>query len=588
MRCSAVPFAGGLLALLTAAPLHAEPAKLAPELQAEAHAAGQSSVFIKLRPPALPRGASPGARRNGIATTQSRVRAAAGEADLRIEHRLGAIAGLIATVTPDGLAALEAQPDVVRVDPLATGYGALLQNVPLIRGDVVHRRGILGGNTTVAVLDTGIEVTHPDVAGRVVGQACFCSPNCCPNGEATQLGAGSAATSTSHGLHTTGIVASAGIISAPGTAPNARVLAVKVLDEQNRGFLTDWIAALDWILTDRPDVQAVNMSLASDIIYKGFCDQPEDPNDLNAFIIAFAEAFELLRARGVPVFASAGNPPRNADGANDSIALPACVEDAIAVGAVDRFDRLWRNGHLSGAIDLLAPGVSIVSDGVNGGLSTATGTSMSTAFVTGSAALLLSMNPGLSVAELETVLKETGVPVAHRQGTLRFARIDDLGAVNEVWRTTSPLLGGGSRESDCLVSWSFAATGGSRPRPVAGIVCHDSDPVCDRNPTPARCGLDLSICLNRADGRVPMCRTTSAIQSYQLGKPSASGDAIDAANRAAITRVLPATPVAAGGVCTDTLRLTVPVGSRSLRFAAQATDGRRDDDKLRLVCLPAQ
>jgi hypothetical protein len=86
---------------------------------------------------------------------------------------------------------------------------------------------------------------------------------------------------------------------------------------------------------------------------------------------------------------------------------------------------------------------------------------------------------------------------------------------------------------------------------------------------------------------VRRCSTASAIESYELGKPKASGDAVDAANAAAIMSALPPAPVTGENVCTNTVRLTVPVGSRPIRFAARAADGRRDDDKLRLVCLAA-
>jgi hypothetical protein len=167
-----------------------------------------------------------------------------------------------------------------------------------------------------------------------------------------------------------------------------------------------------------------------------------------------------------------------------------------------------------------------------------------------------------------------------------FPRIDELAATNEVWQLTQPLLGGGSGDTDCLVSWDFDATG-TEPRPIAGLTCRDGDPGCDRDAVPGRCGFDVSICLNRPDGRVRRCSTASAIESYELGKPKASGDAVDAANAAAIMSALPPAPVTGENVCTNTVRLTVPVGSRPIRFAARAADGRRDDDKLRLVCLAA-
>lgn len=568
---------------LAAVPVPAQSRKLAPGLRHQVQADGTATVFVKLRKPLLPRGAGLAARCDAVAAAQSRVLSAAPARSIQVERRLDTIAALTVSVTPEGLAALEANPDVDRIDPMATGSGALGRNLPLIRGDTVHRRGLVGTGATIAVLDSGVEVTHPDVAGRIIAQECFCFPNCCPNGTARQSGAGSATTLQPHGLHVTGIAASAGIVSAPGTAPAANVVSVKVLDEMNRGFLTDWIAGLDFIIMERPDVQAINMSLVSDVTYPGFCDQPEDPNDLNSFIISFAEAFDILRERGVLVFAASGN-----IGERTLISAPACVEDAVAVGGVDSAGALWRGSNISTAIDVLAPGVSVQSDGVGGSLLTLTGTSMSTAFVTGTAALLLSMNPALSADALEDILKRTGVPVPNRQGPLFFPLIDDLAAVNEVWRETQPLLGGGSRETDCLVSWDFEAAQTTMPRPIAGAICRDGDPGCDADATPARCGFDVRICFNHPDGRLPECDATSVIQSYRLARPDGAGDAADMANATAIRNALPSAPINGQSVCTNQVRLTVPVGSKTFQFGARSADGRRDEDRLRLRCQVAQ
>jgi hypothetical protein len=159
--------------------------------------------------------------------------------------------------------------------------------------------------------------------------------------------------------------------------------------------------------------------------------------------------------------------------------------------------------------------------------------------------------------------------------------------MNEVWRTTQPLLGGGSRTNDCLAVWDFAVPGSTAPRPIPGAKCHDGDLTCDADATPGRCGFDLQLCFNIPDPRLPGCDTNATIQSYRLGMPSNAGDAVDVANANAITSLLPSFPID-GAVCTGTFRFVVPVGSKSIRFAATSADGRTDDDKLRLTCLPAQ
>jgi hypothetical protein len=579
----AAPRLAVLAAILISSTVYAAPARVAPGLRAQAEQRGQTTVFVKLRTPRLPRRAALKERCDAVAAGQDRALASVRRADIHVERRFESIAAITASVSAEGLAALAANPEVVSIDAMARGSGALADSLPLMRGDFVHRRGLEGAGAVVAVLDSGVEVTHPDVAGRVVAQQCFCAPNCCPNGSEIQSGAGSAVTQQPHGIHVTGIIGSAGIISAPGTAPAVRVVSVKVLDEENRGFLADWVAGLDWIILSRPDVQAVNMSLVSDAIFAGFCDQPEDPNDLTGDIAAFAEAFATLRERDVLVFAATGNV-----GESNRIAAPGCIEDAVAVAGVDLNGRLWRGTNISSATDLLAPAVSVESDGVGGSLLSLTGTSMSTAFATGTAALLLAMNPDIGADDLESIMERTGVPVSNRNGTQQFPRIDALQAVNEAWRVTQPLLGGGSRRTDCLAAWDFAAAAATRPRPVAGAECQDGDPACDADATPGRCGFDFRVCFNASDGRLPECDTGSPIQTYGLGTPSPRGDAIDVSNAAALQSILPPAPIGSTNVCTDAVRFTVPVGSKSIRFAARAADGRTDDDKLRLTCRAAQ
>jgi hypothetical protein len=198
------------------------------------------------------------------------------------------------------------------------------------------------------------------------------------------------------------------------------------------------------------------------------------------------------------------------------------------------------------------------------------------------------MNPNLAADDLEDTMKRTGVLVPNRQGPLQFARLDNLKAVNAVWRDTPPLLGGGSRKSDCLAVWDFAVPSATTPRQIAGAECRDGDPECDADPTPGRCGFDLELCFNSADGRLPECSTNSAITTYGLGMPNSAGDEVDAANAAALQGVLPPVPITTRNVCTGGVRLIVPIGSKAIRFAARSADGRIDDDKLRLTCRAAQ
>lgn len=518
-------------------------------------------------------------RRRAVRAAQQAVLATVRAEDIRVGRRFALISGFTATVTPAGLAALLATGDVLRVDGPRRGSGAAAQNVEQIHADAVHARDDLGQGVTVAVLDTGTDVTHPDIAGSVIAEQCFCSPNCCPDGTASQTGPGSALTTFVHGIHVSGTIVSKGIVAPQGIAPAAKVVMVKVLDDSNRGLLSDWISALDWIGANRPDVQAINMSLVSDTLYSGPCDGDQ---------MAFTEIIGVLRARGTLVFAASGN-----NGNTGKMAAPACVAAAVAIGAVTNRDTVWPGTDRDPTLGLLAPGVAITSTGLDHGTATLTGTSMATAHATGTAALLLAFAPGLDADALEELMKQTGVPIADDRNGVVFIvpRLDAFAALGAELRRSRPLFSGGSKRSGCLMEWDIAGTHVAATRAIGQAVCHDGDPLCDTDDVAAQCTFALTACFNANDRRLPQCPNDAAITATEFASPSAAapGDAIDAGNATALGRALPPLPVTTADVCTTPIPFVVPAGqTKWIRAVAHAADGRTDYDRLRLSCLPAQ
>ncbi|MFP8877993.1 MAG: S8 family serine peptidase, partial [Myxococcota bacterium] len=147
--------------------------------------------------------------------------------EFELTHRFRSVPAFAGLSRASGILALARDPRVVRVDLDRGGDGALAEVVPLVGLDELGAMGFTGLGVTVAVLDTGADLSHPDLQDSLVGQRCFCTL-CCPNGESSQEGEGIAWDDNNHGSHTTGIITSNGGVSPPGGAPDASILAVKV------------------------------------------------------------------------------------------------------------------------------------------------------------------------------------------------------------------------------------------------------------------------------------------------------------------------------------------------------------------------
>lgn len=249
----------------------------------------------------------------------------------------------------------------------------------------------------IAVLDTGIDLDHPDltVAGGV---------NCVPGDKSYDDKRG-------HGTHMAGIAAArdngTGVV---GVAPGARVWAVRVLDEQGNGSLSTLLCGIEWV-TDHADViDVANMSLTGRDVDRG-CED----GALHQAICASVEA-------GVTYTVAAGN-----SGSDARYFTPAAYPEVITVSALADFDGLpgalastpsrCRGGdddefaefsNFGSPVDLLAPGVCIRGPWLEGAYATLTGSSQSAAHVAGAAALYVSANGNATPAEVRDALVDAG------------------------------------------------------------------------------------------------------------------------------------------------------------------------------------
>jgi MYXO-CTERM domain-containing protein len=350
-----------------------------------------------------------------------------------VRRRFATLPALAITATPRVAEALHAQPWVRAIDPDEGGAGQLLEALPLVGLDAVRSAGFDGTGITVAVIDSGIDSAHPDLAGTVIDEACFCGNNCCPGGVATAHGPGSALDDNGHGTHVASTIAGQGVLGPRGGAPGAKLVAVKVLD-QNLGFccMSDVVAALDWIATEHPEVDVVNLSLGGIQLYAGDCDA------LNG---ALGASIDALRAQDVLVFAASGN-----DHSATSMRAPACIASTLSVGAVwdadvgaqseycveptTAADQVACYSNASATTDLLAPGGVVFASWRLGSTASRSGTSHAAPVASACAAALREAAPDRDADELEALLEATGRILTDPKNGTRYPRIDCASALS--------------------------------------------------------------------------------------------------------------------------------------------------------------
>ncbi len=354
--------------------------------------------------------------------------------DFTMQWRYATIPALAGELHPPGLAKLAAHPRVLRIDFDMRAQKHLAQSVPIINADDMHTLGWRGQGVSVAILDTGVNAAHPDLSDDIIAQECWCTGGCCPNGTSRMSGSGAAADGDGHGSNVTGIVTANGVVSSIGVAPDASIVAIKILDNNGGGNFSDVIAGLDWVADNRPDVKVTNMSLGGGL-FGGNCD---------SVLQSLTDVINRLRNQGVITFASSGN-----DGRGAQMSLPACIANAISVGATydanvgsiswgspllctdssTFVDKVTCFSNSNSTTDLFAPGALIRSSGLGAGAVTYGGTSQASPHAAGCAADLLSAVPSLTPAEIETAIETSPVHVTAPQNNLSFPRLDCLAAL---------------------------------------------------------------------------------------------------------------------------------------------------------------
>jgi subtilisin len=241
-----------------------------------------------------------------------------------------------------------------------------------------------GTGVKVGILDTGISLSHPDLAANIKGGINTIKP------------AKSANDDNGHGSHCAGIVGAINnTIGVVGVAPEVNLYAVKVLNSAGIGSLSDIIEGLQWCIDNQ--IQVVSMSFGSN---------GSNTTEHNAIIKAYNA--------GITLVAAAGN-----DGAANSVDYPGAYPEVIAVSALNSNLSLASYSSYGPEVDIAAPGTQVYSTYKGTAYATLSGTSMATPHVTGVAALRIAQNPSQSPAEIKTALQTTATNIgltADKQG----------------------------------------------------------------------------------------------------------------------------------------------------------------------------
>jgi serine protease AprX len=301
-------------------------------------------------------------------------------------------------------------PAVDRIWPDLPVHTMLDVSVPMVRAPKVWDAGFAGQGVTIAVVDTGIDIQHSDFEGRIADTADYTGQGADDN--------------NGHGTHVASIAAGSGAASDGkyrGVAPEATIIAAKVLRGDGSGSQSDVMAGIEWAV--QKGAQVINLSL-------GGPPTPCDGTD------ALSDLVDAAVDAGVVVCVAAGN----SGPAQLTVGSPGCARKVVTVGATvsdpstgyDEIARFSSRGPTADGRrkpDLALPGVGIIAaraggtslgNVVNDHYTSLQGTSMATPHATGIAALLLSASPDLSPEQVKRRMV-AGARTMHLDGNTQGA-----------------------------------------------------------------------------------------------------------------------------------------------------------------------
>jgi subtilisin family serine protease len=327
-----------------------------------------------------------------------------------------------------------------------------------------------GGAGPIAVIDSGVDLDHPDLTGKLwttEGEVAGNGVDDDENGYADDIygwdfvnGDGDPDDDHGHGSHVAGIAAAHtnNGVGVAGVAWDSRIMVLKVLNQVGEGRWDDVIEAMAYAADNGASV--LNLSLGQ---------EPGSPGDpYGPPVEAIQDAVLYARSRGCLLVAAAGN---NEYSQPAPVMYPAASPGVLGVAATSYGDVPWPSSNRGPEVDVAAPGVGIFSTGRSGSYYSSSGTSMATPHVSGLAALLWSLDPTLTADEVTGAITSTARDV-HTVGwdeRTGWGRIDAQAAILDLAQP----------EVDLVVDRSSITMGYETATLTATVTYSQSQPVPD-------------------------------------------------------------------------------------------------------------
>ncbi|MBC8078895.1 MAG: S8 family peptidase [Gorillibacterium sp.] len=256
-----------------------------------------------------------------------------------------------------------------------------------------------GAKVKIAIIDTGIDYTHPDLRQATAGGINLVEPRHPPLDD------------NGHGTHIAGTIAATSMLSGLlGVAPEAQLYAVKAFDRNGTAYVSDIVTGVQWCIDNQMDI--INMSFGMKTPHK-----------------ALEEALQIAYRMGTVIVASSGN-----EGRVGAIDYPARYRNVIAVGATTKHSKIAAFSNRGKRIDIYAPGNKVISTWLNGFYQELSGTSMATSHVTGVIALILSAKPEMSPRMIKRTLVQSSTKVTIGRVQLKAGQVNAAQCLNSLAR----------------------------------------------------------------------------------------------------------------------------------------------------------